>query len=91
MRIGDQVAVEGRGGRHVGVITRSDSWNGIWVRSARTGQPMEEPLGRFAAEGRLAEVERAPRRSARRPEPLAALVVAAGAMAALIALRSFAR
>lgn len=90
MRIGDQVAVEGRGGRHVGVITRADSWNGIWVKSARTGQPMEEPLGLFAAEGRLAEVKQAPR-PGRRPEPLAALVVAAGAMAALIALRSFAR
>lgn len=103
MRIGDIVAVDVGCGpsvmNYVGVVTRADSWNGIWVTSTRgsDGDIAELPLADFAAGGTLvdrpdleptAEREELPRRRA----PItAALALAVGAVATLFALRGLAR
>lgn len=107
MRIGDIVAVDVGYGpsvmNYVGVVTRADSWNGIWVTSTRgiDGDIAELPLADFASGGILIdrpdlepiavakeeEEEEAPCRKAR---PLTtAVVVAVGAVATWLALRAF--
>jgi hypothetical protein len=104
MRIGDIVAVDvGLGPsvlNYVGVVTRADSWNGIWVTSTRgcDGDISEVPLADFAAGGRLVDrpdldVREAPEAEPpRRRKPFtAAMFVAMGAVAALFALRGLAR
>lgn len=106
MRIGDIVAVDVGCGpsvmNYVGIVTRADSWNGIWVTSTRgfDGDIAELPLADFASGGRLVdrpdlepiladeeEKEAAPARRA--PIPLAtAVVVAVGAVATWLAFRA---
>ena len=102
MRIGDIVAVDVGYGpsvmNYVGVVTRADSWNGIWVTSARgsDGDIAEQPLADFASGGILVDrpdlepvaiEEEAP---PRRAKPLStAVVVAVGAVATWLALRAF--
>jgi hypothetical protein len=108
MRIGDIVAVDVGCGpsvmNYVGIVTRADSWNGIWVTSTRgfDGDVAELPLADFASGGKLvdrpdlepllaSEAEAAEARSPRRPaNPIAtAVVVAVGAVATWLALRAF--
>lgn len=93
MQIGERVRVERlRGERLVvehGVVTRADAWNGIWVGTRDTvgAQWHELPLGDFVEDGRITEE---PRPEPRAGEPLAALAVllAAGAFAAVLAWRA---
>jgi hypothetical protein len=104
MRIGDIVSVDVGSGpsvtNYVGVVTRSDSWNGIWVTSTRgsDGDIAEQPLAEFAAGGILRDrPDLAPKSPEEESEaenrnPLAAaLFVAVGAVATVFALRRLVR
>jgi hypothetical protein len=61
VQVGDRVRVQRRrNGRvefEIGVVTRSDTWNGIWVGRLDTvqGGYVEVPLGTFASGGDLGE------------------------------------
>lgn len=100
MRIGDIVAVDvGPSGsvmNYIGVVTRADSWNGIWVTSTRSadGDIAELPLALFAEGGELVDrpdLEPPPEEPPRRPTLATALAVFAGAVVTVFALRGLAR
>lgn len=95
--LGDRVTVqrrrEGRVVHEIGVVTRSDSWNGIWVGTggARGGSWKELPLAEFVRDGHWTDGPPAPR--SRRGEALGALagLAVAGAFALWLVARAVAR
>lgn len=93
MLIGERVRVERwRGGRVVvetAVVTRSDSWNGVWVGRRATGErPSEIPLGEFVKDDRICDDPPAPEPRPGEALGAVALLLAAGALAAVLAFRA---